>query len=156
MIAGLVDASIDFVIVVGVAARAHGSPLFTGDLDICYEGSDANTERIIGLVTRWQAYPRGWEPGLPFELDTRTLRITPVLTMVTSQGWLDLRDRVDGVGDCLAVQKNSSRMDIFDRSVSVLTLDALLAAKRATGREKDKLQLPVQEGLRALHKQEGP
>jgi len=39
-------------------------------------------------------------------------------------------------------------VELFDRTFAVLTLDALIASKRAVGRPKDLLVLPELEALR--------
>jgi hypothetical protein len=150
MIQGLVGAGVEFVVVGGVAAAAHGSARVTNDLDICYDPTPENRTRLANLVVGWHAYLRGVEPGLPFVLDARTLRDTPLLTLVTSEGELDVMDRVLGVGDFTAVCERSETIDAFDVRVAVLSLPALVDAKRATGRPKDRSQLPELEALLAL------
>ena len=98
MIGGLLEAKVRFVVVGGVAARAHGSTRVTEDLDICYDPSRDNVSSLVGLLADWDAYPRGVEPGLPFILDERTFTTTPIMTLKTSQGALDLQDKIPGVG----------------------------------------------------------
>jgi hypothetical protein len=134
---GLIDASIRFVVVGGFAAAAHGSAHLTDDLDVCYDAAADNVERLARLLADWRAYPRGIEPGLPFIMDAQTLRLAPVLTLTTSQGLLDVMDVVKGVGDyakCLAASEETAVGDVRFR---LLTLPALIRAKRAAGRPKD-------------------
>src|SRR4051794_40167311 len=103
MLRGLVEARIDFVVVGGVAAALAGSPRVTNDLDLCYNSADANIARLATLLARWHAYPRGIDPDLPFIMDVRTFRQTPVMTLRTTEGDIDLLDRLEGVGafaDC--------------------------------------------------------
>jgi len=50
MIEGLTTASVEFVVIGGVAARAHGSTRVTEDLDICYETEPENVDRLAALL----------------------------------------------------------------------------------------------------------
>ena len=150
MLQGLVKSEVDFVVVGGVAGSAHGSAHVTNDLDICYDPAPANLERLAAQLARWRAYPREIEPGLPFIMDVRTLRAAPLLTLQTSEGALDCLDAIRGVGDWKAVRRKSERVEAFGVTLRILTLDALIDAKRATGRPKDMVQLVELEALRAL------
>jgi hypothetical protein len=145
-------ASVDYVVVGGVAATALGSARITFDVDICYDPHPDNRARLVSVLNGWHAYLRGVEPGLPFTLDDRMLRNAPVLTLVTSEGDLDVMDRVAGVGDFAAVRAASEAASMFDIPVRILTLDALIAAKRATGRQKDREALMELEALRELRR----
>lgn len=148
----LVAHEIAFVVIGGVAAVLHGSARVTNDLDICYDPAERNVDRLAALLARWNPYPRGWEAGLAFTMDVRTLRTTPTLTLTTTEGDLDLMAEVSGVGSYAAVLRASVPMSASSFSFSVLDLDALIRAKRATGRERDLAQLPELEALRALRK----
>jgi len=140
MLQGLVKGAVDFVVVGGVAGSAHGSAHVTNDLDICYDPAPAT----------WHAYPREIEPGLPFIMDVRTLRAAPILTLQTTEGALACLDAIKGVGDWKAVRRRSERVEAFGVTLRILSLDALIDAKRATGRPKDIVQLVELEALRAL------
>ena len=150
LLAGLGDGGVEFVIVGGVAGGIHGSPVVTNDLDICYAADRANVGRLAKRLASWSAYPRGWESGLPFTMDARTLRTTPVMTLRTSQGDLDLLDRVEGIGDYPAVFESSEEVEAFRMRFRVMTLDALIRARRASARPKDLAQLPTLEALAEL------
>lgn len=153
MVRGLTDADVDFVVIGGVAARAHGSPRVTEDLDICYSREPVNLERLAGLLLGWHAYPRDVEPGLPFIMDRKTLENTFFLTLTTDQGALDLLDRVEGVGDYPAVKRAAQQVDARGGlSFLALGLEGLIKAKRATKRRKDLDQLPELEALLELQR----
>lgn len=147
MLTGLVDGGVAFVVVGGVAGGIHGSPFGTNDLDVCYATKHANAARLVKVVRQWSPHPRGWEENLPFTLDTRTFRTSPVLTLRTTQGDLDLLHRVEGVGAYPETHASSEEMLAFGRRFRVLTLDALIRARRASGRPKDHAQIPTLEAL---------
>lgn len=146
MIHGLSNAGVGYVVIGGVAARAHGSVRITEDLDICYAPNGDNLERLAGLLAAWHAYPRGIETGLPFIMDRRTLVNAPVMTLITREGALDIFDRVEGVGDFADVKASSVPVEAGVRFLA-LSLEGLLRAKRAAGRPKDIEQIPELEAL---------
>ncbi len=150
MLRSLVAHGIRFVVVGGVAASIHGSARYTSDLDICYATDPDNLTRLVALLTAWNAYLRGVEPGLPFILDERTFAITPLLTLVTTQGDLDLLDKVPGVGDYEAALARSEEARIGSVAFRTISLDALIDAKRAARRKKDIEHLIELEALRAM------
>ena len=149
MIHGLARAGLDFVVIGGVAAAAHGSALVTNDLDICYGPLSDNIDQLATVLSSWHGYLRGVEPGLPFIMDARAIRTSPILTLQTDEGWLDLMDIVAGVGDYGSVFEASEEISAFGVTFRVLSLPALIAAKRAAARPKDLAHLPELEALLA-------
>jgi len=153
MLRGLNRKKVRFVVVGGVAAAAHGSSRVTNDLDICYDAaSNPNLVSLASLLASWNAYPRGVEPDLPFIMDDRTLHGAPILTLTTAEGDIDVMDRIAGVGEYLAVRRNSEKISALGVSFRVLDLPTLIKAKRAAGRPRDHDHLPELEALLALRK----
>ena len=152
MLQGLTRARVRFVVVGGVAAAAHGSAHVTNDLDICYDTVPANIARLAALLAEWDASPRGVDRGLPFFMDERQLRTTPLMTLTTHEGNVDVLDRVAGVGAFADTLAHAVEVDGFDVRFPVLDLPELIRAKRAAGRPKDIAQLPELEALAALRK----
>jgi hypothetical protein len=152
IIVALVTDDIRFVVIGGVAATIQGSARFTNDIDICYDTSPENIERLAARLLRWNAYLRGVERGLPFVMDARAFRITPVMTLTTDVGDIDVLDIVPGVGDYGAAVKASEVVEIGRVAFRSLTLDALIASKRAVRRPKDVEQLIELDALRALRR----
>ena len=62
-----------FIVVDGAAAIAHGSARLTQDLDIVYDRSPANLDRLVAALAGHKPYLRGVPPGLPFLWDRATL-----------------------------------------------------------------------------------
>jgi predicted nucleotidyltransferase len=148
----LVAAKVRFVVIGGVAATIQGSARFTNDIDICYDPAPENIERLVAVLSKWNAYLRGVERGLPFILDAKSFRITPVMTLTTDKGAIDVLDIVPGVGGWDAVLKSSEPVTIGKVEFRALTLEALIASKRAVRRPKDVEQLVELEALRALRR----
>lgn len=152
MLQGLTAAGVRFVVVGGVAAAAHGSAHVTNDLDVCYDTAPDNIARLAALLADWDAYPRGVDRGLPFFMDERQFRTTPLMTLTTREGDLDVLDRVAGVGAFAEALAHSMEFDGFGVRFPVLDLPQLIRAKRAAGRPKDIAQLPELEALAALRR----
>lgn len=150
---GLTAAGVRFVVIGGVAGTAHGSARLTADLDVCYDTASDNIDLLVKFLKRCHARLRvAREPGveLPFVIDHRTFRDSPVLTLDTDLGQLDLLSVVAGVGDYAACVAASEMHRIGKVKLRVLSLDALIRAKRAAGRPRDLEHLIELEALRAL------
>lgn len=144
----LADARVRFVIVGGLAVTIHGSAYVTFDLAFCYARDAENLSRLAAVLSPFNPRLRGAAAGLPFRLDGETLKRGLNFTLSTELGDLDLLGEVAGVGDYEAASAASEPVELFGRTFAVLTLDALIASKRAAGRPKDLLVLPELEALR--------
>lgn len=144
----LVDDGVEFVIIGGVAATAHGSSYMTHDLDICYARDQANLERLAKSLAPLHPRLRGAPAGIPFLWDAKTLRYGLNFTLETDFGDLDLIGDVAGIGMYESVRQTSISVELFGVECAVLSLDKLIEAKRAAGRPKDLLILPELEALR--------
>ena len=65
---------IDYVLIGGAAAVAHGSARFTQDVDLVYRRTTANMERLVAALRPHNPYLRGAQAGLPFAFDAQTVR----------------------------------------------------------------------------------
>lgn len=153
IIVALVTDGIRFVVIGGVAATIQGSARFTNDIDFCYDTSPENVERFAARLSHWNAYLRGVERGLPFVMDARAFRITPVMTLTTDVGDIDVMDIVPGVGRYEDAIRKSDKIAIGRVEFLSLTLDALIASKRAVRRPRDVEHLIELEALRALRRE---
>jgi predicted nucleotidyltransferase len=148
---GLTESKIAFVVVGGVAAAAHGATRLTNDIDVCYDATDPDNVNGLGkLLHRWKAYPRGVESGLPFIMDGKTLRGAPMMTLTSTEGDVDVMDRISGVGDYKSVRAHSEAISAFGVRFRIIDLPTLIKAKRAAGRPRDFEHLPELEALLAL------
>ena len=150
LIAALGKAQVEFIVVGGVAANAHGSARFTQDVDVVYSRSRDNLDRIVRALAPLDPYHRGAPAGLPFDWSRETLHRGLNFTLTTSIGSLDLLGEIVGGGSFDELLAHSSVMRIFGHDVRVLGLDALIRAKRAAGRPKDFEALAELELLQEL------
>lgn len=147
LVCGLVDQGVRFVLVGGLAAQLRGVPGATDDVDIIYERSPENLERLSAFLRRETSTLRGAPGRVVFAADPRTLAHTSALALDTRLGPLDLRQRISGVGDFTAASHGASTLVVAGRPVPTLTLDSLIGARRAAGRPRDRAQIPVLEEL---------
>lgn len=150
ILAALTSRVIRFVVVGGVAATVHGSARFTNDIDLCYDTAADNVDRLVALLGEWRAYLRGVEPGLSFILDARTFRTTPFMTLTTTMGAIDLLDQVPGIGNYAKALAASEVARVGAVEFRALTLDALIASKKAVRRKRDLEHLIELEALLAM------
>ena len=133
----LVDNKIDFIIVGGAAATAHGSARLTLDLDIVYSRDNLNVERIVRALEPTQPYLRGAPPGLPFQWSVETVKKGLNFTLITTLGALDLLGEIIGGGGYDALKSQTIKIEVAGAECSCLTLERLIEVKRAAGRPKD-------------------
>jgi predicted nucleotidyltransferase len=133
----LVAGGVEFIVIGGVAASAHGSPRFTQDVDVVYRRTPENLARIVEALGPVQPYLRGAPPGLPFRFDLETLRRGLNFTFTTTLGAIDILGEVVGAGSYEALLPHSARRDAFGVTCQVVNLRKLIDLKRAAGRPKD-------------------
>jgi hypothetical protein len=94
------------VIIGGAAAAAHGSTYPTCDLDICYDRSRDNIERLAEALKPFHPRLRGVSDELPFCFDAATITSGMNFTLTTDIGDIDLFVGVAGIGKkCKRVQR---------------------------------------------------
>jgi len=147
----LVSHGVEFVLIGGVAANALGSPSVTTDLDICYERSDDNLERLVTALIALGARLRG--PGVPdsapFQLHPDTLRAGDSFTFATRAAALDVLGTPSGTRGFAELRANATLMDFGEGlEVWVCSLEDLMRMKTAAGRPKDRIELEVLGALR--------
>ncbi len=133
----LTTAKVDFVLVGGLAAIAHGSAVVTEDVDVVVRFDELTLRRLFealsGTNPRERMSPQ--RPALgddPLKyVRSRTLDVT------TDEGVLDLLGEITGVGGFERVAANAVTVSLDGQTVRVMRLEDLIASKRAMGRPKD-------------------
>ena len=128
---------VEFVVVGGAAAIAHGSARLTQDLDVVYDRSPENLERLTAALKDEKPYLRGAPAGLPFLWDRLTLSRGLNFTLSTSLGDIDLLGEIPGGGTYQDLKANAIELKVFETRCLCLSLKQLIRAKRAAGRPKD-------------------
>lgn len=138
-----------FVLVGGLAAKAHGSPTLTVDIDICYARDRENLESLAAALGELGAKLRGAPPDLPFHPDRRTLERGDTFTFTTDHGDLDILGTPSGTAGFEDLSANAEEAVLGeDLVVPVASLDDLIRMKRAAGRPKDRVELEILGAIR--------
>jgi len=154
LLRALVTGGVEFIVVGGVAAAQYGSARIAYDIDILYHRTTENIERLTAAVAPLHPYLRGAPPGLPFKFDVETVRRGLNFTLSTDAGPLDCLGEISGVGGYSDAVTRAADVDVFGLRCRFLSLEDLIAAKRASGRSKDLETLAelevIREKLRSL------
>lgn len=147
----LVARRVQFVLIGGFAARLHGSPLPTEDVDVTPEMSTENLTRLsdalrdLGARVRHPDIPE----GLPFAHDAASLAGSVFWNLTTAHGDLDLCFTPAGTTGYPTLAAESVRLRISGVDVTVASLADIVRSKDAANRPKDHRALPVLRELLA-------
>jgi hypothetical protein len=148
LISVLAAGGVEFIIIGGIAASAHGSAHATIDLDIVYNRTPENMRRLAAALAPFAPYLRGAPPGLPFSFDAETIRRGLNFTLTTTLGDLDALGEAAGNGVYDRLLPLSHELVLFDTACRVVDLEPLIELKRAAGRPKDLERIAELEALR--------
>jgi hypothetical protein len=135
----LVKNDVDFVLAGGLAGVVLGSAFQTGDVDIVYERSRENLERMARALRELGATLRGAPKDVPFRLDARTLSAGQNFTFETRHGSLDILGDAAGAPPYPSLRADAGQHEVGGVTIAVSSIDHLIAMKVAAGRPKDKL-----------------
>lgn len=148
LLSALAAAEVDFILVGGMAAVAHGSARVTYDLDVVYGRDPDNLDRLVHALADHEPYLRGAPAGLPFRWNRETLLAGLNFTLTTTLGDLDLFGEIPGGGTYEELLPYSLEIELLDVSCRCLELGKLIQVKRAAGRPKDLEAIAELEAIR--------
>jgi predicted nucleotidyltransferase len=137
LLTSLANAQVEFILVGGVAATAHGATRLTQDVDIVYRRTPDNIDRLTNALSGLKPYPRGAPRGLPFLWDRLTLQQGLNFTLTTEAGDIDLLGEITGGGGFESLKDRSVILRLFGIECRCLDLETLIEVKLAAGRPKD-------------------
>jgi len=138
-----------YVLIGGVAATLHGSPLRTGDTDVCPDTRADNLEKLAVALRALRARIRteGVEGGLPFSCDAAFLSRVALLNLETDAGDLDVSFVPSGTGGYDDLVAHVARFDLDGVVAPTAALLDIIRSKTAANRPKDQTSLPVLDEL---------
>jgi hypothetical protein len=148
-----------YVVIGGIGATLHGSPLPTRDADICPATDGANLDSLAGALREMEARIRTPDApeGLAFSCDAAFLRQMKLLNLTTRFGDLDLSFEPSGTLGYADLAERSVDYDLGDGLiVPVAALEDIIRSKEAANREKDRLALPTLRLLLRKRRSEPP
>ena len=132
----LIAGKVEFVLVGGFAAVAHGVTLVTRDVDVCCRFSQENLMRIQNALADLHPVHRS-RPDMPLELTPEQCASLKNLYVKTDLGVVDCLGEILAVGEFDQVEKHVVELDLPSGKCRVLDLDTLIVAKEAVGRDHD-------------------
>lgn len=143
---------VKYVLIGGLAAVLHGSPLLTLDVDICPATDPDNLERLAAALEELDARIRTPDvvEGVPFPHDAKFLGGVALVNLLTRLGDLDLAFTPAGTQGFADLSGRATPMTIRGVTVLVAGLEDVIRSKEAANRPKDHRTLPV---LRRLWKE---
>ena len=141
------DVGLEFVVVGGFAAVTHGATYLTRDGDICVVLTDENVAKVRKALGDWNPTHRMTPQKLSF------LRFPPAgqpinnLYLQIDMGVVNILTSILGVGDFHRLAEKAEELKVDGLKLRVISLEDLITAKEAMGRDKDLL---VAKELRAF------
>jgi len=148
----LAEHGVEYVLVGGLAATAHGASLVTLDTDICFRQTPENCERLAQALVPLEAEifpPRPVHIPVTGEL----LRTHRIVHLRTRAGRLDVMASVPGLGTYEDLFPAVSHVPVGDLQVPLLSLDQLIQAKSVLDQPKDREHLDQLLAIRKLREQ---
>lgn len=152
----LLDAKVEFVLIGGVAAIAHGAATFTQDCDITAPFSESNLARLLEALGPHQ-------PRYALAMPKRPVTETPAelarhrnIYLLTELGRLDILSEVAPIGPYAEVARRAVTLELYGRPCLIISLEDLIAVKSHLGREKDRLVERELKAIRARKQGGGP
>jgi hypothetical protein len=151
LLARLNKEGVRFVIIGGFAGVVHGCTLVTQDIDICCEFTPENLLLLQKTVADLNPVHRMTAGRVKLDLTKENYADYKNLYLDTDLGQLDCLSFVDGIGDFEKVAKFSQIIEVKKLKFCVLSIDALIEAKKAMNRPRDAeaiIQLEAAKKLR--------
>jgi hypothetical protein len=145
----LAERDVDFVLIGAFASTMYGTSLVTEDVDICCSFTAKNLLRLQSALADLHPVHRLTPKHLPLQLTPSRCHGLKNLYLKTDLGVLDCLSDVLGVGKFGAVKKQSVLIEMDFGKCRVFNLNALIKAKRAMNRPRDRQALLQLEAIRA-------
>lgn len=149
----LVEAGVDFVLDGDFAGVVHGCTYVTQDVGICCDFSPANLLLLQKALSGLHPVHRMTPNRKPLQLTEPTCQKLKNLYLDTDIGQLDSLSLIDGVGDYQDVKNASIVVEIGQMPLRVMNIDALIKAKKAMNRPRDKEAVVQLQTLKKLKRQ---
>ncbi len=128
---------VDFVLVGGFGVVAQGSSLVTRDVDVACRMERDNLLRLFSAFEEIHPVHRMTPHRLPFTREQAERGGLHDLYLSTTWGQIDCLGEIKGIGGYADCRADSEPIEIDGAIIRVLSLDALIRAKRAMGRPRD-------------------
>lgn len=149
----LAQANIEFVLVGGFAGVVHGCTYVTQDINICCDFTPANLMSLQETLSDFNPVHRMTPKRQKLKLTKKTCRDFKNLYLDTKIGQLDCLSLIDGIGNYKNVKQASRIIKLGKVKIRVLDIDALIKAKKALNRPRDRQAIKQLEAIKKLKKE---
>lgn len=149
LLAALLAANVDFLVIGGVAVAVHGFERGTKDVDVVPDPSPANLARLYAALVALEAEPlelADFRPEeLPYPLSPEALRHGGNWFLSTLHGRIDVMQYIDGVlespEDYAELAARAFPVETPVGRIDFVGYDDLLRLKYAAGRDVDLIDI---------------
>ncbi len=152
LLEGLIESGVSFILVGGLAAVVQGAPVTTMDVDIVYEQSRENSERLFSFLKSLHAYYRRPDDKFiePKKDDFENLGHA---LFTTNQGPIDVLSFIEGGRVYEDLLEHTVHINFRGHKINVLDLKMIVELKKLSNDPKDRQRLPVlEETLRQMER----
>jgi len=136
ILAALARHGVDYVLIGGLAVQTHGHMRTTADIDIMPEPARANLALLAEALSALGA--RVLNPGAEdLDIDATTLPRAALWQFATRHGALDVVLEAPGAPPYSELRGRALEVELDELRIPVISLDDLIAMKRASGRPVD-------------------
>jgi len=141
LLAEFVRCGVRFALLGGYAVGIHAKPRATKDLDLLVSAEGDNLSRVAAALTAFGAPTHVVEAA-------RNMQPTEVVYLGVPPVRIDILQRADGI-DTEQTLERAMTVNIGDLAVPVISLQDLIANKRAAGRPQDLADVALLERVRS-------
>ncbi|MBI3600001.1 MAG: hypothetical protein HY097_05100 [Nitrospinae bacterium] len=120
---------VEYTVIGGMAASLHGCPEQTYDMDILYNNTEDNKDRLLNALHEINAR---WDTPL----NTMMLDSQYVFALITDYGYLDIFSYVVGIGYYNDAVKYKEISKYSDAEIEILNLEGWIKSKEAVIEEE--------------------
>ena len=150
----LVRAGVDFVLVGDYAGVVYGVTNVTQTLEISCDFSPVNLLALQRAVLDLHPVHRMTPGRKPLELTPENAGEFRNLYLDTDLGHLDCLSEIQGIGPYERVKHASQLIEVEGMQLRILTIDALIAAKQAMNRPRDREAIRQLKAIKKLKRDE--
>ncbi|MBC8180243.1 hypothetical protein H8E88_03880 [candidate division KSB1 bacterium] len=140
----LLKADINFILVGGLAAVVQGAPVTTIDVDIVYDQSSDNIEKLYEFLKSIDAFYRRPDDKVILPKKDDFLQMAHRL-LTTRLGPIDVLAFIEGEKTYEDLIEHSVELEFRGHTLHVLDLKMMIELKRTSKDPRDRQRLPVYE-----------
>jgi hypothetical protein len=141
----LASHGVSYVLVGALAARLHGFPRLTADMDVTPARDRENLKRLAAALTELHArvFTDGVPEGLPFDISARTLSNAEIWNLVTDAGRLDVVFVPAGTDGYEDLHASAVRFEVYGTTLEAARLEDIIRSKSAADRQQDRQDVVI-------------